>query len=113
MDRAPLAPSAAPKLPEPCRFAFDGLDRKRPCGEAHFARLPVRDKVDRGQVRLPLQGARHLRDGGVGLRKNDCLDIWPETRHQCVEIRDGGVDEGDLVRIGHDASRGSWFYWNV
>ena len=41
---------------EPCRFAFDRLDRQRTGGKAHFARLAMRDHVDRVQLRPPLQG---------------------------------------------------------
>ena len=95
---------------QPRGFAFDRLGAKRPRRETHFARLAMRDHVDRAQVRPTLQYPGHLRDRRLDPRKHDCLDIWPETRQQRFEIRDGGVDKGDLVRVGHDCSRASWFY---
>ena len=106
MDRAPSAPSAAPKLRSPAASSFDRLDATtRPAAKLTSPGRPCAITWIAPRFGLPLQRPRHLRDGRLGPRKHDCLDVWPETRQQRIEIRDGGVDEGDLVRVGHDDSR--------
>ena len=92
---------------EPCRFVFNCLDRQRTRRKAHFAGQAMRNHMDGAKVGLPLHCPRHLRDSRLGARQYDCLDIWPETGQQRIGIRDGGVYEGDFVRVRHDDSRAS------